>query len=236
LNSLYNHWWEQEDGEVEKEIKEVSDGINDSKYTSSDYKRILSVFCTLKEKGFDIDVGSTLDTMKGRIKSGDRILSSQFENFDPEEKGQAYQKYREAVMELEHSLGNAESDATTNYLEKLISEKNWGLGFSSYFRMKQNDLQPDTGFLSRIDLAHCWDALGEASVKDFSDFRRSFVSIYGSATGSLFFKKDIDWIKKLLGYLNGAVYDSLTKEINRKQFIAQIEELIKQSEQADNQR
>lgn len=146
LNSLYNHWWEQEDGEVEKEIKEVSDGINDSKYTSSDYKRILSVFCTLKEKGFDIDVGSTLDTMKGRIKSGDRILSSQFENFDPEEKGQAYQKYREAVMELEHSLGNAESDATTNYLEKLISEKNWGLGFSSYFRMKQNDLQPDTGF------------------------------------------------------------------------------------------
>lgn len=223
INILQN-FWEMEDKEIERNLVVLYENIKNGDYKEIPLNWLLSLMFKLKEIGFEtVSIEAFMALMTENIVS-DTLLSGLMEPLVKKD-NPCWSEYEECLSTLynceEKQKYAKQAEALNSVFEQ---EEGWGAAFYYCVREKYYN-EPRCSILRMLDINLVLNAVRNSAVKDVSDFRRAFYSLFSKRKISAEEKVALENLKSLKAGLC-AVDCELMKKYNINGLVTIIEEIL----------
>lgn len=224
LDSLSNFWM-QEDDTNESLLQALNKKIEDDYYPVGSFLRILSLLYNLKYVGYNVDIEHVVSIMSDSIKRHGGYIEDRTGLYSPDHHTD---EYKEKVAVLRRLCDKAQEKNHSNQINTILSlGQNWGGALLEYVSKNKNTFIGQKYFWAYVNLEVCTLALEKCTVVDFSSFRQCFGAVYDYSNLYDYFKADSQILHLLKNYIETVNYSSKMKEMHRKYFVDDLNEIIK---------
>lgn len=223
------YYWEQEDDYLVEQLEIFSRKFAQDEYQTIDYSNILEILLILEKIGITtIDTNDVHQKMLQKIESNGGKVNSYRESMI-KKNNSLYPRFKSMIEELVNCEKAFEEEQLGSDINSIfLMESGWGTAFYDCFFEHQNEYFARQTFFARVNIEKCTKKIDDATTKEFSDFRRSFATIYGESNWKDKLTNDYQSICELRRKLSEKKYASKTKEFNREYFLDFLDVIILQ--------
>lgn len=208
-----NYYWQMEDSDVVSSIKEIIDGLVNSKYPTASFNLIILLFLKLNEIGFEIDMENIATLMENSNNFNDASLES-FMNYEISISDESKEIYNNLIDRVnKKQVINIRVNYSDKILE-ILNNQNWSAKLYDFYLAERSYFYDNKGFICYVDMDSLIFNLDNASNYEFSDFRRTLGSIYDRSRLNENFAKDYDNLVLLNQHLKSQQYTSKIKKMS----------------------
>lgn len=222
--------WELDDDEVLKELNRLVEYLKNKKYEVAIYPKIIEILVKVKYIGFkDKIIEDIIAQLEKNIKSEKNNVSfNEFGiGFDTDEE---IKEYKEIINHLKNIAHISYTEQKEEIIDKISSEKDWGVNISQYYLENKEDRYFDQCFLKLFDIDKLITNIIESDSKNINYFRRTMNDIYEYDNIIEKYSNDFENMEKLKNEIEVAMKNGrivgITKKYNIELLINNINEIM----------